>query len=677
MGLIIVPLILILSIVLLDRLVPPPVRDLAVVSPVLTDRQGKVLHVALTPDQKWRLGVTRDQVDPLYMSMLLLREDRRFESHHGVDVLSVFRAMGQWMQYGRPVSGASTLSMQAIRLLEPRPRTIASKIIEMVRAFQLETRVGKDGVLAAWMTRAPFGGNLEGVRTASLAWFGKEPAVLSPAEAALLVAVPQDPNDRRPERFPHAARMARDRVIDLAQQEGLLTADEADEARATPVPVQRLPFPRDAAHVAQRIKSGQTTLDAQLQKKVQEQLALAAKRLPVPMNAAALVVRADTAQVLAWAGSASALDPTRYGSLDFTAAVRSPGSALKPFIYGMAFDRLVVHPETLVADKATDFEGYDPKNFHGNFRGEVTVAEALRQSLNVPAVAVLDRLGPSRFVAALQETGSPLVFPPAEEVASLPLALGGVGTTLQDLARLYVSIAGDGRVPDRLSLTPANPAPQWHALMQPSSAWYLRRILEKTTPPAGYGPAFLRSHPVAFKTGTSWGQRDAWAVGTDGRVVIAVWVGMPQGWPCFECTGVGVAAPLLFSIASLMPSAPAGIDPPPEGVLETRRTPLPPGLQRLETASVAAVRGPPAPRITFPASRAVLEWPDSGVFRLTARGGLRPLRWIADGQPLGVSEDGLPTEWRPAGPGFHTLVVVDNLGRSHTVKVRLREAEQF
>jgi penicillin-binding protein 1C len=641
--------------VVLDRVFPPELSRLGETSTLVLDSQGRLLRAFTTADGAWRLATAPEQVDPLYLAMLEAYEDRRFRYHPGVDPLAVLRAAGQALLAGRVVSGASTLTMQTARLLELRPRGLSAKLVEAARSLQLEARYGKDRVLGFYLTLAPFGGNLEGLRAASLAYLGKEPARLTPGEAALLVALPQSPSRLRPDRFPAAARAARDKVLAVMERRGLLSAHQAAEAREEPVPLRRRDLPFHAPHLARRLAVGgwgpvlRTTIDGDLQRALERLAALEMHALQPRASLAALVVENGSGRVLAYLGSADFFDFARAGQVDMVRAVRSPGSALKPFIYGMAFDELLVHPETIVADLPTRFGDYRPENFRRSYHGEVTVREALQRSLNVPAVAVLDALGPGRVAARLRAAGARLHFADRLEPPGLPFALGGVGVTLSDLVMLYRALAGGGRpVPLSLLTDPpgqALPGPlPGPRLFGEAAAWYLTRILETAPPPEAFVAPnnTRRGRAIAYKTGTSYGFRDAWALGYDSAYTVGVWVGRPDGVPSPGRYGRNTAAPVLFRIFDLLPDQ--GGRPMarrPAGVIAAVNAELPTRLQRFGRAAtaVASLVRPLAPplAITFPPDGAVVELehgeagPGSAPapLPLAAEGGTRPLRWLS------------------------------------------------
>jgi penicillin-binding protein 1C len=649
-------------------------------------RDGSILRGFLSADGKWRLPVSAQSVDPIYRRMLIATEDRRFAEHPGVDPLAALRALGQLARHRHVVSGASTLTMQAVRLLERRPRNLSSKLVEAALALSLERQLPKDDILSLYLTLAPFGGNLEGVRAASLAYFGKEPNHLSPAEAALLVALPRAPEHLRPDRHPAAAGLARDTVLLRMRERGVISESTLAEARAEPIPQHRLALPFHAAHLARAVRAAdprtevqQTTIDPMLQRRVEALLRREAAALDPQATLAALVVDNRAREVIAYVGNADFASVARHGTLDMARAVRSPGSALKPFIYAMAFDRLIIHPQTVLDDRPRHFGDYAPGDFDGIFQGEVSAAEALKYSLNVPAVAVLDRLGPSRFTSALGAAGIRLHLPPAEAEPGLAVALGGAGISLYDLATLYVALSHGGEVAALGTRVLAgahgdDPRARGTAIFGPAAAWYVNDILGSAPPPPGMLPAEVRrGRHLAFKTGTSYGFRDAWAVGYDSRVTIAVWAGRPDGTPMPGHSGRVTAAPVLFKIADLLGPAPAesAAEPPP-GVVRASHRDLPPGLRRLEPAPLEAGHGREqgGPKILYPPNGAIVAW-DGAALPLEASGGRGPLRWLVDGRPLPQAAPRRTLYWQPGGIGFARLTVIDAKGRSARATVRL------
>jgi len=672
-----------------DLVFPPDLSRLEDSTRLVLASDGRLLRGFTTDSGVWRLPADPGAVAPVYMKMLLAWEDQRFHSHPGVDPLAIGRAFGQLLDHGRIVSGASTITMQTARLLEPKERTFGAKLHQMWRAIQLERRFGKDEILTQYLTLAPYGGNLEGIRAASLAWFGKEPRHLAPSEAALLVALPQSPETLRPDRYPDRARAARNKVLAVMEERGVLTAGEVAEARLDPIPSRRRPMPFGAPHLAWRMTASNpdarivhSTIDGELQRALEHMALAEQESLDSGAGLAVMVVENETRRVLAYLGSSDFFDDSRYGQIDMIRAVRSPGSTLKPFIYGMAFDDLMIHPETIIADMPTRFGNYQPENFLKVYRGEVSVREALQQSLNIPAVTVLENVGPRRLDARLQGVGVSLDYG-GEGEPGLPMALGGLGTTLQDLTMLYAGLANGGVVRP-LAFTLDDKAGPPVALLGEAAAWYVTRILEAAPPPTDFvDPLATRDHRhIAFKTGTSYGYRDAWAVGYDARYTVGVWVGRPDGTPSPDRFGRATAAPVLFRIFRQLPDSGRPANPiRPEDTIVAANRDLPPGLRRIsagESAPDAITRSLIQPLlVSFPPDGAVVELRagEGGAYAalpLIADGGRKPLRWLVNGVPVEASPQRRRADWRPDGEGFVQITVIDADGAAARAQVLLK-----
>jgi penicillin-binding protein 1C len=667
----------------LDRLFPPDLSRLADRSTLVAAADGRLLTSFTARDGRWRLPVTADEVDPRYLRMLVAYEDKRFASHPGIDPLALARAVAQWAEAGRVVSGASTLTMQTVRLLEPRPRTLGAKLIEMARALQLEWRCDKRAILDMYLTLAPYGGNLEGVRAASLFYLGKEPAQLTDAEAALLVALPQAPEALRPDRHAAAALSARNRVLARMANVGLLSPAAWAEAAAAPVPSVRRPAVRVAAHLADRLRALEpaspvirTFVDFGLQAQLEALARRHQRKLEAGATIAMLVVENGGRRVRAYVGSSDYFDAGRLGQNDLVQAVRSPGSTLKPFVYGLAFDDLLIHPETLVVDRPMRFGDYAPENFDKHYRGELTAREALQLSLNMPVVALLNRLGPMRLVNALAAAGTPLRLPDAVTAPGLPIALGGAGITLHDLVTLYAGLADGGTVRP-LRLREGDPQGEGATILGPAAAWYLTRILEDSPPPPGLLAAGNRKlgRAVAYKTGTSYGFRDAWAIGYDSAYTVGVWVGRPDGTFSPGRMGRDAAAPLLFEIFDLLPrphGRPSTVfaATSPAGVIEGSNADLPPALRRFDpgpTALDALLAAGSGPRIAYPVDGATVALGGgSGLepLLLQAEGGRMPLLWLVNGVPVASSPFKRQALFQPDGAGATRVTVIDKDGES-------------
>jgi len=650
-------------------------------STVVLDREGKLLRPFVTGDGRWKLPVGSDDVDPRYLAMLKAFEDKRFDDHAGIDPLGVLRAAGQMLGHGRVVSGGSTLTMQVARLLEPRQeRSLSAKLRQAVRAIELERRFDKTQILDLYLTLAPFGGNLEGARAASFAYFGKEPKRLSTAEAALLVALPQSPEMRRPDRFPEAARKARERVLARIEAAGLATVDEVAAAREEPLPTARRPFPHLAPHVAEQAvdaapgeRSHRLTIDARWQASLEQLVRERALGLGPGLSIAILVADNATGEIRASVGGVDYFDVARAGSLDLTQALRSPGSALKPFIYALAFDNGLAHPETMLEDRPTRYGLYVPENFDLGFQGMVSARKALQLSLNLPAVELLSALGPQRFLSRLKDAGAAIALPKESGAPGLAIGLGGLGITLSDLTRLYVGLARGGEVvPLRVKPASGVAEPPLR-LVEPVAAWYVADTLLGAPPPLNAPPG-----RIAYKTGTSYGYRDAWAVGFDRTHTIGVWVGRPDNGAVPGLVGRVAAAPILFDAFARL-----GIDPrlfpQPSGTIAASSATLPPPLRHLrqDVPKTVSALANPSLKLAFPPEGARIDLAASSVdgapqLNLKVTGGVAPFTWLVDGAPVMAAVRRREAAWLPPGKGFVRISVIDAAGASESVSVRLQ-----
>jgi penicillin-binding protein 1C len=655
---------------LLDRAFPPDLSRYRAVSRTVEAADGSLLRVFTTADGLLRLPVSSAEVDPRYLAFLKAYEDQRFVAHPGVDPLALGRALGQAIGGGRAVSGASTLTMQVARLLEPRPRSFGAKLIEAVRALQLEWRYGKSEILDIYLTLAPFGGNLEGVRAASLSYFGKEPRALSAAEAALLVALPQSPSKARPDRDPALAARARDKVLERLIARGVLDRHEAEIAAATPVSALRSALPFLAPHLAQRLAGAEpgiarlrTFIEPAIQLPIEAlsraQLALIDARA----NLAVVVVENRSGRVVGHVGSGDFFSERRSGQIDLTRAARSPGSALKPVMFALAFDEHRAHPETILMDARHRFGAYAPSNFDGDFRGEVTARHALQRSLNVPAVSLLDAVGPRRLLARLADVGVVPDYRLGDDGPGLSLALGGASFTLEDLVALYVGLARGGEVPILRFDERDGAAAETGRLVGPEAALAVAEVLRGAPRPLPRGIA--GRDRVAFKTGTSYGFRDAWAIGFDSTYTVGVWVGRPDGTPMPGVTGLSAAAPLLFRIFDALPGGGARS----LAIVENADALPPPNLRRLLNQGAA----PDTLTLRFPLDGALVPLEaEQGPLPLQVEGGRRPFTWLIDGAPVVVATATRRASWQPQGPGFYTVSVIDGTGAAARAMIEIK-----
>ncbi len=536
---------LLLVAVLLDHLFPLhlPASDSG--STVVLARDGTPLRAFADSDGVWRYPTTVKRVSPLYLTALLHYEDRWFYQHPGVNPYALLRGLAGGIVHGHIVSGGSTLTMQVARIIQPIPHTFRGKLVQIFRALQLEAHLSKVQILDLYLNHAPFGGPIEGVEAASWAYLGKPASRLSRAEAALLAVLPQSPSRLRPDRHPEAARAARDKVLGRMRDLGVWSTAQLRDAEIEPVVARSLRAPLSAALLAERLHQQYprerritSTIDANLQRAAEDRVSSYLSRLPAHSSAALMVVDNVTLETRVYLGTSDFANPQRHGYIDMVTAPRSPGSTLKPFLYGLALDDGLITSQSLLIDAPQDFGGYQPGNFDEAFSGPVSVAEALQRSLNVPAVDVLDRVGPNRFVARLANGGIDLGLP-AGAKPNLSIILGGAATRLENLVGGYTAFANGG-VAGTPRYTPQQPA-------RP------RRLLSPGAAGAPLAGTINRHANVAWKTGTSYGYRDAWSIGVTDRWTIGVWIGRPDGTPSPGQYGAVTALPLLFQIADMLP----------------------------------------------------------------------------------------------------------------------------
>ncbi|WP_417248681.1 penicillin-binding protein 1C [Celeribacter sp.] len=631
------------------------------------DADGRLLRAFTVEDGRWRLSADPERVDPHLIEMLIAYEDKRFYSHHGVDPLAMLRAIAQAVRHGEIISGGSTLTMQVARLLEDSGTgSWRGKLRQIRVALALEAQLSKADILSLYLTLAPYGGNIEGVRAAARIWFDKEPDRLTPAQAALLVVLPQSPESRRPDRHPEAAKAARAAALTRFVRAGIITKDDADAALHEPLPRNRHAFPALAPHLTARLHHEspdtpvlRTTINAPLQAAL-EPLAQQALAGRDPQSSVAIIV-ADhqTGAVLATVGSGGWDRPG--GFVDMTRALRSPGSTLKPLIYALAFDDGLAHPETLIDDRPTAFGSYAPQNFDGMYRGELRVSEALQLSLNIPAVALTEALGPARLIAALRQSGAQTALPNSD-APGLAVALGGLGMTLEGLTQVYMTLARGG-TPIPLHYLAEDTPREGREVVRAASAWQVGHILAGLMPPAGQPLG-----KIAYKTGTSYGHRDTWALGFDGRYTVGVWLGRPDGTPIPGAFGADVAAPLLFDVFQRIAPQSTPLSPPPSDVLLVENAALPAPLKRFRPRGATFAPHADAPKLTFPPDGATLLL-DSAPLTLRLRDGAPPFTVLLDGRPVIIGARRREVTLPPLATGFATISVVDSTGRSDRVRI--------
>ncbi len=649
-------------------MLPSLARDTSV---EVHDHNGTLLRAYTVADGRWRLATTLDMVDPRYIDMLIAYEDKRFHDHHGVDAVALTRAVAQALWNGRIVSGGSTLTMQVARLLEDGTTGHWQGKLRQIRlALALERRLSKPEILTLYVNRAPFGGNLEGLRAATRAYFGKEPRRLTPAEAALLVALPQSPETRRPDRWRGNAHAARGRVLSRLQGTGVIDAETRAGAEKDPVPAQRRPMPRLAPHLADRVLVREPataihrlTLDARLQRRLEGLALRSATQAGQRLSIAMLVADHRTGDILASVGSAAYRADRRDGFVDMTQAVRSPGSTLKPLVYGLAFDQGLAHPETLIDDRPTAFGSYVPQNFDGTFRGTLRIREALQQSLNIPVITLTEAITPTRLLAHLRRAGVSAELPGGQP--GLAIALGGIGVTLEGLVQLYAGIANGGVSAPLVAYFGSDPAQSGPRFLTAESAWQIGDILSGLAPPRGAARTGL-----AYKTGTSYGHRDAWAIGFDAQHVIGVWLGRPDGTAVPGVFGGELAAPILFDAFALLKPRVDRLPPPPPGTLIVSNAMLPQPLRKFRSRDALFQAQPNAPELAFPPDGARVETAGRAL-AVKVRDGRPPFTWLANGAPVLTRSHERSAVIDIPGPGFLTLSVIDANGHSARSTIRV------
>ena len=652
---------------------PVSLHRLHDLSPVVRGDDGQIMHAFLSSDEKWRFATSPAMAPPFYLDLLINYEDRRFYRHYGVDPVALARAARDLITNGRVVSGASTLTMQTARLLEGQAPGLWGKLAQMVAARRLEIDHDKSEILAAYLTLAPFGGNLEGLSAASRRYFNKQPAALNDRETALLVAIPQAPEARRPDLNLPGALAARGRVLIRAEAFGLVSAEAVEDLSNRSLRIADAPQSNGARAAAGELKARRpdaaawsSLLQAETQERATAILRQALQDQPEQVNAAALIVRNMDGAVIAHVGNARGIDGPA-GYLDLTKAIRSPGSALKPVIYGLGFELGLAHPRTKFVDEAVRFGAYGPENFTPMTPSTLTLREALARSLNTAAVALLQEVQPKVMAERLEDFGVDLRLPSAEE-PGLSIALGGLGITARDLARIYLALANGGAA-GALRLSPDDPGGR-QALLSEGAAWGVTDALTIAAPAEGAAPLKARDGGarIAFKTGTSHGRRDAWAAGYDRDHTVVVWFGRPDGGPSPGMSGRATAVPALLNLFGALPTPATGVlKDPPGGAPEIAWTSPPRRLAFLGSST----RESPL-RITFPVPGGEITLStQSAPIPLRASGGSRPYTWLLNRNQL---ESGASVTTAGAfKPGPNLLTLVDANGSTVMAEIWARE----
>ena len=545
-----------LAFALADALVPFDAR--VDYSPAIYDADGRLVAAYLAPDDKWRFHTAA--VPDALKKAVVFKEDKRFYYHFGVDFAAILRAAAANVVAGKRTSGASTITMQVVRLLHPGPRTYSRKLFEAYYALRLEYRLSKSQILELYFNLLPFGGNIEGVEAAARFYFQKSVSALSPAQLTTLCVLPNRPNGLRPDRRGPALLAARNKWLEKFKSAKIWTPETIEIAKIEPLTARRRPLSMYARHLCRRLvdeaqdaKSIASTLKLDLQVRAEERVKSYVQRLkPFRItNAAAVVVENQSRALRVYVGSADFEDAAAAGQVDGAAAVRSPGSALKPLVYALAVEKGLT-PKRMLLDAPSNFGGFWPENYDRKYRGPVSAEDALAQSLNVPAVALLEKIGLSTLTDALTSAGFAQIEKDAKKLG-LAAALGGCGVRPVEMAGLYAAFADGGRFRPLRKRADERAAPSL-ALFSPETAQIIGEALRRRDRP-DLPNSFVESAdapPVSWKTGTSFGRRDAWACGYSQKYTVVVWAGNFDGEPSPYLTGTDVAVPLLFDLFALL-----------------------------------------------------------------------------------------------------------------------------
>ncbi len=540
---------------IVDTIFPLPVDT--DYSRIVLDRNGRVLHGFLSSDEKWRMYTELDEISPDIRETFLAKEDKYFYYHPGINPAAILRAAWNNVTSGRRTSGASTITMQVARMMEPKSRTYLNKAAEMFRALQLEWHLSKDEILQLYLNRVPYGGNIEGIKAASLIYFGRLPDQLSLAQIVTLTVIPNRPNQLTIGRHNDMIRTERDKWINRFSIEGVIDGERSKAALSEPFGYRRLDVPRRAAHLSVRLRRQypdryiiHSSLDSEIQSKVENMVHAASRRLQYRniRQASALVIDNKTMQVVAYVGSPDFFNDDEAGQVDGIRAIRSPGSTLKPLIYALALDIGLVTPKMIVADVPIHIEGYSPENYDSKYNGSVTIEDALAYSLNIPAVKTLQHIGVPSLVDKLIEADFRQILADRNKLG-LSVALGGCGTRLEELTLLYAAFANKGMFSKANWLQPDSVAVAKRLISEEASYMITQSLTRLTRPDLpNSASASLRIPKVAWKTGTSYGRRDAWSIGYNQNFTIGVWAGNFNNEGVPDLSGAEVATPILFDL---------------------------------------------------------------------------------------------------------------------------------
>jgi len=532
-----------------------PVPDKVEYSTIITDDKGEVIHAYLTRDQQWRMKTELSEISPLLRKTIVEKEDRYFYYHPGINALAVFRAFGRNILRMRRTSGASTITMQVARALEPKKRTYWNKLREMFRALQLEWKYSKDEILQIYLNVVPYGGNIQGVKSASILYFGKNPDHLSLAEITALSIIPNRPSSLVMGRNNDKIVEERNKCLKRWAVEKVFTDREIADALAEPLSAGRGRVPSLVPQLAQKLRKRggpivHSTIQLNMQLKLEKLVKDYSRTLALKniRNAAVIVLDNQTHRVVSYVGSADFRDSADAGQVNGAAAIREPGSTLKPLLYGLCIDEGLLTPKRMITDVPINYDGYAPENYDRRFNGYVTMEYALEHSLNIPAVKSLKALGKDKLIRKLTDCDFHQIDRDRKKLG-LSLILGGCGATLEELTGLYSIFASGGRYVRPLYVATDSLSKE-KAILSPAATFMINETLSKVNRPDFplNWESTVHLPKIAWKTGTSYGRRDAWSIGYNKRFTVGIWVGNFSGLGIPELSGANVATPLLFTV---------------------------------------------------------------------------------------------------------------------------------
>jgi penicillin-binding protein 1C len=534
-----------------------PLPDKIEYSTIVTDSKGEVVHAFLTKDQKWRMKTELEEISPLLRKTIIEKEDRYFYSHPGVNALAITRAFAKNIFRRKRTSGASTITMQVARALEPKSRTYFNKVIEMFRALQLECKYSKNEILQLYLNLVPYGGNIEGVKSASILYFKKNPDHLSLAEITALSIIPNRPSSLVMGKHNDRIMEERNRWLQLFAKDKVFTQKEIADALSEPLTATRGTIPQLIPHLAWKLKQQggdiiKTTIELNTQLKTEKLVADYSRILTLKniRNAAVIIIDNHTHNVITYVGSANFTDTIDAGQVNGAKAIRQPGSTLKPLLYGLCIDAGLMTPKATITDVAVNYNGYAPENYDKQFNGYVTMEYALEHSLNIPAVKGLQWLGKDPFVQKLGDCNFQQIKKDQRKLG-LSMILGGCGATLEELTGMYSIFANDGQFVSPMYTQETFQQPvQGVKILTPAATFMINDILSKVNRPDFPLNWQSTEHmpKIAWKTGTSYGRRDAWSIGYNRKYTVGIWTGNFSALGIPELSGANIATPLLFKI---------------------------------------------------------------------------------------------------------------------------------